>query len=78
MMALAPAMLSAPLGTEVEVIASPSASTTVPIVKLETVKSEEFCEEPMVYVPLRLVPAEGAVSNTVAPLSSVTVSVLPD
>ena len=39
-MAFAPAMLLAPLGTVVDVIALPAVSSTVPIVKLETVKSE--------------------------------------
>ena len=34
-------MLLAPLGTVVEVIALPAVSSTVPIVKLETFKSED-------------------------------------
>ena len=38
--AFAPAMLLAPLGTVVAVIALPAVSATVPMVKLETVKSE--------------------------------------
>ena len=39
--AFAPAMLLVPLGTVVEVIALPAVSSTVPIVKLETFKSED-------------------------------------
>ena len=38
---LAPAMLLAPVGRVVEVMALPAVSATVPIVKLETVKSAE-------------------------------------
>lgn len=38
--AFAPAMLLAPLGTVVAVIALPAVSAIVPMVKLETVKSE--------------------------------------
>ena len=41
--ALAPAMLFRPDGAVVEVIALPAVSATVPMVKLETVKSAEFC-----------------------------------
>jgi hypothetical protein len=77
-MAFAPAMLLAPLGTVVEVIALPAVSSTVPIVKLETVKSEEDCPDAMVYVPVSEVPAEPAVNMTVAPVLSVTVMVFPD
>jgi hypothetical protein len=40
--ALALAILFAPDGTVVEAIALPAVSATVPIVKLETVKSAEF------------------------------------
>ena len=43
-----PAMLLAPVGTVVDVIALPAVSATVPIVKLETVRSDEFCEAPTV------------------------------
>ena len=39
--AFAPAILLAPLGTVVDVIALPAVSATVPIVKLATVKSDE-------------------------------------
>ena len=39
--AFAPAILFAPVGTVVEVIALPAVSATVPIVKLETVKSDD-------------------------------------
>lgn len=39
--ALAPAMLLAPLGTVVDVMALPAVSATVPMVKLETVKSAD-------------------------------------
>jgi hypothetical protein len=76
--ALAPAMLLVPLGTVVDVIALPAVSRIVPIVKLETVKSEDDCPAPMVYVPVSEVPADAAVSVTVAPVSSVTVRVFPD
>ena len=76
--AFAPAMLLAPEGTVVDVIALPAVSATVPIVKLETVRSDDVCDAPTVYVPVSVVPADAAVSNTVAPVSSVTVSVLPD
>ena len=41
--AFAPAMLLVPLGAVVDVIALPAVSATVPIVKLETVRSVEFC-----------------------------------
>jgi hypothetical protein len=41
--ALAPATLFAPDGTVVDVIALPAVSATVPIVKLETVRSAEVC-----------------------------------
>ena len=40
--ALAPPMLSVPVGTAVDVIALPTVSATVTIVKLETVKSDEL------------------------------------
>jgi hypothetical protein len=43
--AFAPAMLLAPDGTVVDVIALPTVSATVPIVKLETVRSAEFCAD---------------------------------
>jgi hypothetical protein len=76
--AFASAMLLVPLGTVVEVIALPAVSRIVPIVKLETVKSEEACPDATVYVPESDVPAEAAVSVTVAPVSSVTVRVFPD
>jgi hypothetical protein len=76
--AFAPAMLFTPVGTVVDVIALPAVSATVPIVKLDTVKSAEFCADATVYVPVSVVPADTAVSGTVAPVSSVTVSVLPD
>ena len=76
--ALAPAMLLAPDGTVVDVIALPAVSATVPIVKLDTVRSDDVSDAPTVYVPVNVVPADAAVSSTVAPVSSVTVSVLPD
>ena len=76
--ALAPAMLLVPLGTVVEVIALPALSSTVPIVKLETVRSEDDWPAATVYVPVKLVPADAAVNVTVAPVSSVTVRVFPD
>ena len=76
--AFASAMLLVPLGTVVDVIALPAVSRIVPIVKLETVKSEDDCPAPMVYVPVSEVPADAAVNVTVAPVSSVTVRVFPD
>jgi hypothetical protein len=76
--ALAPAMLLAPDGTVVDDIALPTVSATVPIMKLETVRSDDVCDAPTVYVPVSDVPADAAVSSTVAPVSNVTVSVLPD
>jgi hypothetical protein len=77
-MAFAPPMLLEPLGTVVEVIALPAVSSTDPMVKLETVKSEDDCPDETVYVPVSEVPADAAVSVTVAPVLSVTVMVLPD
>ena len=76
--ALAPAMLLAPVGTVVDVIVLPAVSATVPIEKLDTVKSADVWLLATVYVPDSVVPADAAVSNTVAPVSSVAVSVLPD
>ena len=76
--ALEPAMLFRPDGTVVEVIALPAVSATVPIVKLETVRSPEFCPAATVYVPVSVVPADAAVSTTASPVSSVAVIVLPD
>jgi hypothetical protein len=73
-----PAMLLVPDGTVVDVIALPAESATVPIVKLDTVRSDDVCDAPTVYVPVSDVPADAAVNSTVAPVSSVTVSVLPD
>jgi hypothetical protein len=46
--ALAPAILLAPDGTVVDVIALPAVSATVPIVKLETVRSDDVCDAPTV------------------------------
>ena len=66
------------VGTVVDVIALPAVSATVPIAKLDTVRSAEFSPAPTVYVPVSVVPAEAAVKSTVAPVSSVTVSVFPD
>ena len=43
-----PAMLLVPVGTAVDVIALPAVSRTVPMVKLETVKSLEFSPDPIV------------------------------
>ena len=76
--ALAPAILLAPVGTVVEVIALPVVSATVPIVNELTVKSDDVSPACTVYVPVKLVPAEAAVNSTVRPVSSVTVSVFPD
>jgi hypothetical protein len=72
------AILLAPLGTVVEVIVLPAVSRIVPIVKLETVKSEDDCPDATVYVPVKVVPAEAAIKGTVAPELSVTVIVFPD
>jgi hypothetical protein len=76
--AFAPAMLFVPLGTVVDVIALPAVSSTVPMVKLETVKSEDDCPDETVYVPVSEVPADAAVNGTVAPVFKVAVSVFPD
>jgi hypothetical protein len=76
--ALAPATLLASNGTVVDVIALPTVSATEPTVKLETFKSAELWPAETVYVPVSEVPADAAVSVTVAPVSSVTVSVFPD
>jgi hypothetical protein len=76
--AFAPAMLFEPLGTVVEVMALPAVSSTVPMVKLETVKSEDDCPDETVYVPASEVPADAAVNVTVVPVLSVTVMVFPD
>ena len=76
--AFAPPMLLDPLGTVVEVMALPAVSSTVPIVNEDTVKSEDELPEATVYVPVSVVPADAAVSVTVAPELSETVSVLPD
>jgi hypothetical protein len=60
----------------VDVIALPAVSATVPIVKLDTVKSLEVSPACTVYVPVHDVPAEAAVNVTVRDVSSVTVIVL--
>ena len=46
--ALAPAMLFAPLGTVVEFMTLPEASCTLPMVKLVTVRSLVACDAPTV------------------------------
>ena len=76
--AFEPAILLAPVGTVVEVIALPAVSATVPIVNDVTVKSDDELPEATVYVPVNDVPADAAVNVTVAPVSSVTVMVFPD
>jgi hypothetical protein len=43
-----PAMLLVPDGTVVDVIALPAESATVPIVKLDTVRSDDVCDAPTV------------------------------
>ena len=43
-----PAMLLVPVGTDVDVIALPAVSRTVPMVKVETVRSLEFSPDPIV------------------------------
>ena len=76
--ALLPAMLFAPEGTDVDVIAFPAVSATVPIVNELTVKSDDVSPACTVYVPVNVVPAEAAVNVTVRDVSSVTVNVFPD
>jgi hypothetical protein len=79
--AFAPAMLFVPLGTVVEVIALPAVSPTETIVNDSTERSEVTSPLCTVYVPVSEVPAAPAVSETVLsmlPVSSVTVSELPD
>jgi hypothetical protein len=79
--AFAPAILLAPLGTVVEVIALPAVSLTETIVNDSTERSEVTSPLCTVYVPVSEVPAAPAVSETVLstlPVSSVTVSELPD
>jgi hypothetical protein len=76
--AFAPPMLLELLGTVDEVMVLPAVSSTVPIVKLETVKSEVVCPDETVYVPVSKVPADAAVNVTVIPVLSVTVMVFPD
>ena len=68
-------------GIEVDVIARPEVSSTEPIVNDAAVKSAETSFDCTVYVPVSVVPAEAAVNTTVlsiAPVSNVTVIVLPD
>ena len=74
-----PAMLFAPVGTAVEVIALPAVSSTAPAeyVYDETSRSAEFWPDAIVYVPVMVRPASEAVRDTVAPVLSVTVIVLP-
>ena len=76
----APAMLLAPVGTVVDVIALPAVSATVPIEKLDTVNADAVSPACTVYVPDNVVPADAAVSVTVRAgvVLSVTVSVFPD
>jgi hypothetical protein len=79
--AFAPAILLAPLGTVVEVIALPAVSLTETIVNDSTERSEVTSPFCTVYVPVSDVPAVSAVSETVLstlPVSRVTVSELPD
>jgi hypothetical protein len=79
--AFAPAILLAPLGTVVEVIALPAVSLTETIVNDSTERSEVTSPFCTVYVPVSDVPAEAAVNTTVlstVPVSNVTVMVLPD
>jgi hypothetical protein len=76
--AFAPPMLLVPLGTVVEVMALPAASSTMPIVNEDTVRSDVELPEATVYVPDKVVPADAAVKGTVAPEFIVTEMVLPD
>jgi hypothetical protein len=76
--ALAPAILLVPVGTVVDDIALPAVSSTVPMVNEETVKSADDWPAATVYVPESELPADAAVSITVAPVSSVAIMVLPD
>ena len=71
--ACAPAMLLAPVGTDVDVIALPAVSAGA-LVKTydDTVKSALLSPVPTVYVPVSVVDV-AFVSTTVSPVSSVTV-----
>lgn len=71
--ACAPAMLLAPLGTDVEVIALPAVSVGALVNTYDnTVKSLLVSPIPTVYVPVNVVDV-AFVNTTVSPVSSVTV-----
>ena len=71
--ACAPAMLLAPLGTDVDVITLPAVSTGALVNTYDdTVKSLLVSPAPTVYVPVKVVP-EAFVNTTVSPVFSVTV-----
>ena len=71
--ACAPAMLLAPLGTDVDVITLPAVSTGALVNAYDdTVKSLLVSPAPTVYVPVKVVP-EAFVNTTVSPVFSVTV-----
>lgn len=71
--ACAPAMLLAPVGTDVESIALPAVSVGALVNTYDdTVKSLLVSPAPTVYVPVKVVP-EAFVNTTVSPVSSVTV-----
>ena len=76
-MSFAPPMLFVPVGSVVDVIAFPAVSRTVPMVKLETVRSAAVSPASTVYVPENVWPADTAVSVTVLPLFRVAEMVLP-
>ena len=71
--ACAPAMLLAPVGTDVDVIALPAVSVGALVKTYDvTVKSALLSPVPTVYVPVSVVEV-ALVSTTVSPVSSVTV-----
>ena len=76
-MACAPAMLFAPEGTDVEVIAFPAVSVGALVNTYDdTAKSLLLSPTPTVYVPVKVVPV-ALVSTTVSPVFNVTVSEAP-
>jgi hypothetical protein len=76
--ALDPATLLALSGIVFEVIAFPAVSRTEPMENEVTVRLDEVSVARTVYVPLNVVPADGAVKRTVRFVFRVAVMVLPD
>ena len=75
--ACAPAMLFAPVGTDVDVIALPAVSVGALVNTYDdTAKSLLLSPTPTVYVPVKVVPV-ALVSTTVSPVFNVTVSEAP-